>query len=488
MSVFKALVMAVVLLALGAYVYFVELPHDREETAKKKLFTFDKSAVAEVHLAYPDRSLHLKKDAAGKWRLTQPINTEADETAVTNIVNAIADAEISRILEEPGPDLALYGLNAPVVKIHVTLKDGKTLPQVLIGKDTPIGYSVYLQKEGETKILLTPQAFRLGMTKEVKDLRDKTILAFQPEDVKKIALQGPTQEIVLAKTDSSWRLEKPVSGKAEETQVQTLLSTLHTLRAQDFVEQSAADSPDYGLTPPQFTVALTVGADNTTKTLLIGGEKAQDKASKLRYLKRGEHATIFLAAESILHDVNKSVEDLRDKTISRFSQEQATRVEVTRQDGLNFTLTRGADKKWTIDKTGDGVFKEIVASQLISALADFRGYEVAADNPADLAAYGLTPPLVTIAVYDEKNTKLAAILAGQTKEKGAAKTYVITEGGKTVFVVRDYIFERLHKAPADFWGLPAEQQTNDNTAAEPSSAATSATPKEEDLPETEEGD
>ena len=50
MSLFKVIVMVVVLLTLGAYVYFVELPHEREEANKKKLFTFDKAAVTEVQV------------------------------------------------------------------------------------------------------------------------------------------------------------------------------------------------------------------------------------------------------------------------------------------------------------------------------------------------------------------------------------------------------------------------------------------------------
>jgi hypothetical protein len=140
------------LAALGAYVYFVELPHDQEEAAKKKLFAFDKATVTEVNLAYPDHSLHLKKDESGKWSLTQPLNTEADETTVANLINAIADAEISRILDEPVQDPALYGLSTPVVKVQVTLKDGKTLS--VSRQDTPVGYPISTKKE--TKLLPAP--------------------------------------------------------------------------------------------------------------------------------------------------------------------------------------------------------------------------------------------------------------------------------------------------------------------------------------------
>jgi hypothetical protein len=152
--------------------------------------------------------------------------------------------------------------------------------------------------------------------------------------------------------------------------------------AQDFVEQPASDLREYGLTAPQLTVALTSGAD-ASQTLLIGGEKSQDKGGKLRYLKQGENATLFLVSDSVLHDVDKSLDDFREKSIAKFSQDLAVKIEVKRQDGQNFTFTRGADKKWSVDKPGEGVFKEAIVTQL-PLIIRFTGYEVAADNPTDL--------------------------------------------------------------------------------------------------------
>lgn len=479
MSLRKAVVMAVVLLALGAYVYLVELPRDEENAAKKKLFTFAKDTVSEVHLTYPERSLHLKKDAAGKWRVVQPIDTEADETTVTNLVNAIADAEISRILDEPVQDPALYGLNAPAVKLQVTLKDGKSLPQVLIGKDTPVGFSVYLQKEGETKLLLTPQAFRLGLTKEVKDIRDKTIFSLQPGEVKKIEIKGQGKDISLTKIEAGWSLERPTNGKADDAQVQTFLTAVQNLKAVDFVEQPVLEAKEYGLAPPQLTLSFSRGAESAKKTLLVGGEKTVDSANKQRYLKREEQTTLFLAADWVFRDLDKSVNDFRDKTIARFAQGQAVKITVKRRDQQDFTLTRGADKKWTIDKTGDGVFQETVATQLLSALADLRGYEVAADNPPDLAVYDLATPAVAIIVSDEKNAQLASVHAGQKNEGDAKKMFAMSAGGSAVFALRDYMFERLDKTPADFWGKLVEPSPG-KSAAPPSGP-----PEEETLSDEE---
>lgn len=483
MSRIKALIMVGLLLVLGSYVYFVDLPREKEEAAKKKLFTFEKDAPTEVQLVYPDRSLHLKKDESGKWRITQPIDTEADEGAVTNLVNAIADAEISRTLDDPVQDLALYGLSSPLVKFRITLKNGTTLPQVSIGKDTPVGHSVYLQRDGETKILLTPQAFRLGMTKEVKDLRDKTVLPFNSSEVKKIEIQNHDKNIVLVKTDPGWSLEKPIGGKADDSQVQTLLSSLQNMKALDFVEPPTRELDEYGLVSPQLTISLTVGADEVPRKLLIGREKSSDKGGKQRYIKRTGNDTLFVVSDGIWREVNKSANDFRDKTIARFTQEQAVKIEVRRGDEQNFVLTRGVDKKWSIDKSGEGVFSDAIANQLVSALSDLRGYEIVAENPSTLVPYKLTTPKISLLASDESGTKLTSVLIGQTDEGETKKTFALAEGGNIIFALRDYIFDRLNKVPADFWEKPAEKVEGKTANNVPEGLPE---PEEEDLSHDEE--
>jgi hypothetical protein len=471
MSLRKTLMMIAVLLALGAYVYFVEFAQEKEEAEKKKLLTFDTGRVTEISLTYPDRMIHLKKDAAGKWQITQPIEVEADDATVNNLLNAIANAEITRTLDETPQDVSLYGLNAPAVKFQLTLKDSKPLPSVFLGKDTPVGYSVYAQREGEAKILLAPQSLRIGTQKEIKDLRDRTVIAFTDDEVKRLEIHGPDKEIVLNKTDAGWVLEKPLEVKADAGEVQTFLSSLRSMKAQDFIEQPAQELKEFGLAPPQLTVSLALGGDNAQKTVLIGGEKNDNQGNTQRYVKRGEKDTLFVVGAGVLRDLSKNANDFRDKTVIRFTQDQAAKITVKRQGGDEFTLTRGADKKWTVDKTQEGTLKEATLGQFVTDLHELRGFEIVADNPGDLSAYSLQDPVATITAYDDSGAKLAAVLIGQKTEGENRKSFAFAEGGKTVFALRDYVFDRLNKKPADFWETPAEKKEH---APPPASAPESS--------------
>ena len=458
MNLRNSIVMLAVLLALGGYVYFVEVPRDKRVAEEKKLLTFDKEAVTELTLTYPDRVLTLKKTDAGKWRITQPVEADADETTVKNLLNAVADAEVKRTLDEVPQDLAVYGLTTPVVKAKLVLKDGKSVPLVSFGKDTPVGFSTYAQKEGDAKVLLVPQTLRMGVVKEVKDLRDREILTFNNEEVKKLEVRGPDRDIVLNKADTGWTLEKPTRAKADETEVKTFLSNLRSLRAQDFIEEPALGLKEFGLDPPQMSINIT-NSDNSQKTVLIGGEKTDDKGTKSRYVKRADlEKPLFLAGEWVWRDLDKNVADFRDKTVAQFTVEQVKKVEVKRRDGEGFTLTRGADNKWNIDKTQEGTLREPALSQFVDELRQLRGFEIAAENPTDLGAYGLDAPVVSATISDGEGKKLATILTGQKGEGESRKTFAMAEGGQTVFGLRDYVFDRLNKKPADFWEKPAEKK------------------------------
>jgi hypothetical protein len=477
MSARRTLLMLAVLLGLGGYIYFIDLDRQRTAQDAKTLLQFDSDAVTQVALVYPDRELHLAKDDGG-WNITAPLEARADTTAVDNLVNAVNQAEVSRTLDDPQPDLALYGLDSPAATVRLTLEDGTQLPLIRIGKDTPVGYSVYVQRAGEDAILLTPQALRLGMTKQTKDLRDKAVLVFQQEQVSQIEVQRPAEAetpVVLRKTDDGWTLDQPIPDRpADEASVNTFLSSLSGMRAQDFIEQPVLELKEFGLDPPQLAVKLSLDGDGEEAApalrLLVGREKATDQGTRQRHIKREGLETLYLVGDWVFGDLNKTAHDFRDKTVARFAKEAVARIEVKRRDGEGFLLTCSdcdGEANWQIDARLEGEMKHSVLDQFVTDLHGLKGFEIVADQPQDVSGYGLDEPLVTIRAHNAAEDKLAGLLIGQTTQDDATQIFAMAEGGQTVFGLRDYVFERLNKKPADFWEMPA---TEDGQAAEAEAA------------------
>lgn len=463
MSVPRTILMLVVLLGLGAYVYFVELPKAKQDAEKPTVLAFEKAAVETLTLTYPDREIRLHQTATGEWDITAPIQTKADDTTVNNMVTTIADEEVTRSLipEEP-IDLALYGLAQPPVMMHLTLQDGTTLPKVSIGKDTPVGFSVYVRKEGDPQLHLTRQAFRLGLTKEVKELRDKTVLPFERDRVARIVINTAETRIVLARADTGWTFENRTSYAVDATAVQTYLSTLEGMQAEDFIEQPLLDMPAFGLGPAQLTVSLDLGED-TTRTISVGNEKSAGAGATQRYLKRDDGEALYLVRAGLLKDLRKSATDFRDKTVVNIPEERITQVVVTRPGGEEFTLSRGEENTWSIDKLAEGTLKAATLSQFVADLQELRGFEIAADNPEDLSLYGLDTPALTLVATGESGERLATVFLGQATQDGTEKRFAMREGGETVFTLRDYVFSRFDKNPEDFWEKPGPEEKAEET-------------------------
>ncbi|MGH7856453.1 MAG: DUF4340 domain-containing protein, partial [Candidatus Binatia bacterium] len=131
MSFRNTVAIAVLFLALGAYLYFVESEKVREEGKKQTLVSLATGEVAGVTLEYPEKgqTIVLKKTAGG-WRMQQPLEAEADQAAVDNLVRAIADAELKRTLEGDAGPPATYGLEKPETVVRVELNDGRKLPAI----------------------------------------------------------------------------------------------------------------------------------------------------------------------------------------------------------------------------------------------------------------------------------------------------------------------------------------------------------------------
>jgi len=441
--------MILVLAGLGGYIYWVEYPAAQKEAEKTKLFDFRAEDATELSLTYADREIVLTK-TGDAWRLTKPMETSADAVTTKSILSAIADCEIKKELTDASTDLALYGLDKPFVSVTVKVKD-KELPAVAVGKTTPIGFSAYLQRADDKKILLANGAFRSSLDKQVKDFRDKTIVSFADEDLQRVAIEGDGQEIILTKPDGTWTIEQPGPYRADASSVRSLLSSLRAMRATDFPDDAPTDLSAYGLDAPRLSIRLTSGKE-PRETIIRFGNKENDK--KEPYVQTSGQTTVYTVSEHSLKELSKRPNDLRDKALLAFARDDAVAVEVQHKDGEPFKLVRGDDKQWRVEGV-EGKPAVSLANQYIGDIHDLKGYEIVADNPVDLAEHGLDQPLLRVRVLGAEQKDIGTIkIAERPSADGKKELTAIAEGGQTVFLVRDYSVTRLNKHAKDFIEAP----------------------------------
>jgi hypothetical protein len=444
-SLRRILVLLALTAALGVYLFVWEVPKAEKERQKEKLVTVDKDAVTGITLTYPDRAIELRKTDQA-WRLTRPVEAPADDVMVKSLLGTVADAQVQRALEQPPADLKPFGLDVPSVTVQLTRADGTAVPAIAVGKNTPIGGRSYVKRGDDPKVYLTTTSLQYSLNKQPKDLRDKTLLAFEDDQVQRveIAPAGAPPVVLVRKDKDAWTVE-PGGHAADGTEVRSYLSSLRATRAVDFPDDAGATPEKYGLATPRLTVAVHTGTggDETTRRLLLGAE-ADSGGQKQVYAKVDGRNTVYALGDWTLRSLAKTAGQFRDKTVLGFDPSRVGRVEVTRREGPGATLVR-TDGDWRLEGA-DQPPKTDTVNRFLDDLRDLRGSDIAAEPAGDVARFGLQSPDLRLHLADRQGQELGVVLAGRQ----GGKYYAMRAGTDTVLEVRDYMFTRLDKRRDDF--------------------------------------
>lgn len=272
----NTLILAVLLAALGGYVYFFELAKDIKEKSER-LLDFKNDEVTGIDLAYAERAIQLQKEASDKWKITQPLQAAADDSAVGSLIAAIAAADIKRPLEKkPSADeLKSFGLDPPSAKVSLTLKSGLTLPQLVVGAKTPLGDSAYARRGSDPVVYLTGASLVFALEKQPNDLRDKTIVSFPLELATRLEIQTTGQALVLLKgLKEEWTMEAPLKKTVKADAANGYLAQLAQLKAKTFADDQPADLKKYGLDRAALKISVDGKDGKNLATLRVGGKSA----------------------------------------------------------------------------------------------------------------------------------------------------------------------------------------------------------------------
>jgi hypothetical protein len=453
----NTLAVAVLFAALGAYLWWVERPKLALEGKTPTVFADVKvEDVSRVSLTYPDRTIEAVRTGAG-WRLQKPIEVGGDETTIENLVRAVAELELKRKIEGEREALEVYGLDPPAVIVTIELSNGRTMPSIRVGKTSPVGWSTFVQIEGNDEITLVPSAFWYGMKKEVADLRDKTILDFDDAEVERLVIAGGERGVELFRAGESWRIGGSEGPPAEASEVRAYLSTLRSLRAEGFVD-SPDPLSDYGLDEPRRRIRLDLGKKGTQE-LLVGIERAHGEKDAL-FVKRADGETAFAVGTWAWASLDKPSATFRDKTVLAVDRDAVRRVEVARRGEPPFVLVRAPAEpeakgeandggSWMIE--GETRSRSVEIGELVADLRALKGYEIAAETPTDLAAFGLDDPELTFVLRGENGEELGKILASREEgeEEAEIRTFAMADRGAAVLRIRDYVYSHLDKSRTD---------------------------------------
>ncbi|MGI6777966.1 MAG: DUF4340 domain-containing protein [Acetivibrionales bacterium] len=313
MKSFKTVIILAVVLALlgGAYFLLVKnagnkdsLVKDADETVK--ILELDSKEMVEITIRNNDEKLVLSKQDED-WDFSYPEGLRADKNAVESISWTLASLESDKVVEDNVSDPAQYGFDNPV-EIAAKMRDG-TENTILIGNETFTKQGYYVKKKDEGRVYVISAYDGRKLKCSEKDLRDKTILAVEKENVSFASMERGGQTVFSAKKvdETKWKMIEPLEGEASYYSVYSLIDAMINTRIVDFIEKDPQDLAQYGLDSPHYVLGVETTEGNVR--LLIGKPKVKGSEVFAMFEDGNEVLTV---TESSLDILDKPLKEIVD--------------------------------------------------------------------------------------------------------------------------------------------------------------------------------
>jgi hypothetical protein len=428
---FRGLLLAVAVLAALTGTLYWSNHHKPSSTEAStdlppKILSLKQADIDKVEIQKKDSpAIVLAKQSGDQWQITAPESLPADHTAVSDVLATLSSLGSDRLVEDKASDLSLYGLNAPVLQIQITEKDKKT-QKLLIGDNTPTNSAVYAKLEGDPRIYTLASYSESSLSKGVNDLRDKRLITAKSTDIKQVDLDSKGQNIEFTRDKDEWQILKPRPLRADDVQVNNLVSTLTDAR------MDLASNPD----PKKITAAFASGTPVAKAKLVTssGSQELQIRKNKGDYYAKSSVVPgVYQVSGDVGPTLAKKLDDFRNKKLFDFGYTSPNKVEM--HDGAKaYFFTKSGDDWWN----GNGKKMDAFSADgLVDKIRDLQA--------SKFVDSGFSSPLVSITVTSNGGKRVEKVLISKNGTDYVAKR----ESEPTLYALEASSVDGLLKAAGD---------------------------------------
>jgi hypothetical protein len=299
---------------------YAKLAKPLEDYRDKHLMNVSATDIKQLRVTRPGKPALVLEKEGSQWRMTQPKAMPADESAVSDLLFALSGAQAVEYVpadqaKSPGlqldhPQATVWFSTAPPTTRPATKPATQPTGTTLTfgGYDTILKENVYATLAGSDTVVTLPVSTLNTFEKIPLQLRDKTVLNLDPQEVQSFTLAEdrpattqPTTQPAVKKTitverrpveltlgpgapamhpattqamsqsattqattkpaESKWLVRGEHPAGASDQNVEKLLSALHPLKAEQFLETAPA-------TKPVATYTLTLHTDRGATQML----------------------------------------------------------------------------------------------------------------------------------------------------------------------------------------------------------------------------
>ncbi len=324
------LLIGVLLLAGFIIIFERNSENSHQQTQRTRtVFSINSESIEQILLVRDQVQIECTK-IAGNWRLTKPADAAVDSGIVEKMISGLTHVERGELittetLRDRNLTPAAYGFDAP--RARITFKNNRGTFTWLIGRDAPVGKTLYVMPEGGGDIIAAPRTLLNLIPQDSSWIRDRTLFSGEPAAVRGLDLRRTSGFLQLRQPDNTgWMLLQPYTGRADIQPVHTLIGKIFSARIVDFIRDEKTDLTAYGLEKPPYELTVFT-QDERTQTLLIGTPLPEKPETC--YAKRLESDSVFTVPTEWIKEFETDAGLLRSRQVLGVPTERISAVQLT---------------------------------------------------------------------------------------------------------------------------------------------------------------
>ena len=264
------------------------LPKKTEEILNTKpadlrdnhLVRIDTNILDRITIDAPGKGKTVLARKDGNWTIATRNNAPADSGAVQRLIDTLQNERVTRFVEDVASNLPKYGLDKPQIQLTFSSFASENTAETKAGEQpfagiafgNPEGDNVYARLTDEPFVVAVRRGLLDQISSNPLQWQELSIFKFKPEQIHRLNVTTDKELSLERAQNNQWHWVKG-SGEINQTNVQSLLNTLSSLRA---VRWLGATAPQHGLGKQRLVVAFTTSPDNKTPHKLTVGAQNDD--------------------------------------------------------------------------------------------------------------------------------------------------------------------------------------------------------------------
>ncbi|NKB88718.1 MAG: DUF4340 domain-containing protein [Acidobacteria bacterium] len=258
---------------------------------------------------------------------------------------------------------------------------------------------------------------------------DGLLVLFEGDEVTGLTLTTEDGTVTATKQEADWQITAPASVPADANALDALVEAAVTAQQQRIIVEGAEDLEPFGLDTPFISLVIERG-DLESLEIHIGNETPVGGSA---YAAVDDSGTVYAGPAALRNSLNKSLFDLRDRSVMTFDSTTINRVELESTD-LTAALNR-EDGGWSAEAPFAGRADASAVDSMLRAVSSADAAAFASDAVADgsLEEFGLNEPYMIATFRGADDSSFALRIGGESTDPEGF--YAMREGGDSVFVV-----------------------------------------------------